>query len=75
MNATSSGPMVAPVWSNASCSPKPQPWPVRLAAWESMASRNGERIARPKRSAIISAAAVPTPGASASSGTENKLIV
>ena len=70
---TSNGPITAPVWSSASCSPNPQPRPARLAACDNMASRSGERIARPMRSPIISPAAMPDDPAIASSGTEPRL--
>ena len=48
-----SGPAMAPAWSIASCRPKPHPSPVWLLACESIASRAGERMALPIRSAIM----------------------
>lgn len=67
--AISSGPNSAPNWSSASCTPNAHPYPMFLAAWESIASRGGLRMPFPIRSAMISTAATCQLPASASSGT------
>src|SRR5206468_12625936 len=53
----SNGPIVAPAWSSASFSPKTQPAPIDLPAYESIASTVGLRMPRPARSATTKAAA------------------
>src|SRR5436190_18359623 len=70
--ATISGPRSAPIWSIASCSPKPHPRPISVVACESMASRAGVRMALPKRSAIMSAAASSQRPASARKGGDHE---
>ncbi len=60
---------MAPNWSSASWTPNPQPNPISLAAWESMASRGGLRVALPIRSRTINRAATGQLPASASRGT------
>ena len=59
---------MAPNWSSASCTPNARPYPMSLAACESMASRGGFLIAFPTRSKMISRATTRQFPARASSG-------
>jgi hypothetical protein len=52
---------------------KPHPCPVWLLAYESIASRAGERMALPMRSAIISSTASSQRPVSAGAGTAKRL--
>jgi hypothetical protein len=63
------GPTSAPTWSSASWSPKPQPRPISVDAWATMALAAGLRIALPTRSRTISRPATCQLPASASAGT------
>src|SRR5206468_9252423 len=68
----SNGPIVAPAWSSASFSPKTQPAPIDLPAYESIASTVGLRMPRPVRSATTRVAASGHRVASASAGTASR---
>ncbi len=73
--ATSSGPISAPVWSSALCTPKPRPRPTSRAATASSTDLAGLRTALPVRSSSTIAEpqtrpAAPSAGASAISGTQ-----
>ncbi|COW53798.1 Uncharacterised protein [Mycobacterium tuberculosis] len=67
--ATVRGPIIAPTWSSASCTAKPRPRPVTLAACDSRVSLAGPRTAFPTRSAMTNAHATHRAPAMPSSGT------
>ena len=61
--------MTAPIWSMASCSPKPNPLPSGSEAAAINESRDGARTALPRRSATTSAIARSIRPTRPSSGT------
>ena len=66
---------MAPTEDRASCTPKAQPLPVLLAAWEIMASRAGALMALPMRSIMISRATMYQSPVKASSGMARRFML